>query len=70
MSDPGWHVLADDETDLPDCGERVIICVADAFVGEGYLKKDGEWYRYYCDTAPLKKYMRRDVTKWMPMPKP
>ena len=69
MTKNSWHILALDNDDLPDLGERVIICVGDAFVGEGYLKQDKKWYRY-CDFAPLENYMSHGVTAWMPMPRP
>lgn len=72
QQDPHWHILKHNPRDLPEPGERVIICVGYAFVGEGYLKYENEelkWYRY-CDFEPLEKYMSQKVTAWMPMPKP
>lgn len=66
-----YHYLDDDPDDLPELGERVIICVGDAFYGEGFLKPDGEgaskWYRY-CDFAPLENYMSESVTAWAYFP--
>ena len=62
-----WHDLISNPDDTPELGERVIICVGYHFVGEGYLKQDGKWYRY-CDFEPLEQYMSQPVTGWMPMP--
>ena len=65
-----WHFIADDPKDLPDPGERVIICVGESFVGEGMLKFHmGElaWYRY-CDFDPIENYMSGKVTAWAKMP--
>lgn len=67
-----WHCIAENPDDLPRPGERVIICVGESFVGEGYLKfHDGElkWHRY-CDFEPIEDYMSCDVTAWAHMPKP
>ena len=67
-----WHFIADDPKKLPEPGERVLICIGESFVGEGYLKFDkGElkWHRY-CDFEPIENYMSQDVTAWARMPKP
>ena len=67
-----WHFIADGESDLPEPGERVIICVGESFVGEGMLKfHKGElkWYRY-CDFDPIENYMSGTVTAWARTPKP
>ena len=63
-----WHDITKNKKDLPDYGERVIICMGYAFVGEGYLKDDGSWWRY-CDFGPVEDFMSCKVTGWMPMPK-
>lgn len=64
-----WVDLNKEPENLPEIGERVIICVGYVFVGEGYLKNDKKWYRY-CDFAPIESYMSNQVTGWMPMPPP
>lgn len=69
---PGvWHILKNNPRDLPELGERVIICVGLHLVGEGYLKQDenGEvkWFRY-CDFLPIERYMSKKVTKWQYFP--
>ena len=64
-----WNKLTLHPDILPDPGERVIICVGDALVGEGYLQQDGKWYRY-CDFGPIETYMSEPVTAWMKMPEP
>lgn len=64
-----WVDLGKEPENLPEIGERVIICVGYVFVGEGYLKNDKKWYRY-CDFAPIDEYMSHPVTGWMPMPPP
>ena len=69
MKSDGWHDITKNKKDLPDFGERVIICMGYIFVGEGYMKEDGKWYRY-CDLDPVEKFMSCKVTGWMPMPKP
>ena len=48
-------------------GERVIICIEGFFVGEGWIGKNGKWYRNGLETE---KYYGGKVTEWMPMPKP
>ena len=63
-----YHYTEDDPNDLPEPGERVIICVNNCFYGEGYLKEDKKWYRY-CDFAPLENYIRGGVTAWAYFPK-
>lgn len=68
----GWFILSINPKKLPEPGERVIICVGERFVGEGYLKYyNGElkWKRY-CDFAPIDDYMGYPVTAWRYMPKP
>ncbi len=65
----GWHILPKSPKDLPDPGERVIICVGEQFIGEGYMKLNGEWWRY-CDFGPIETYMNEPVTAWMRFPKP
>lgn len=65
----GWHFLEIDPDDLPIPGERVIIDIGHAFVGEGYLKQDQKWYRY-CDFDPVEKYMSVPVVAWRSMPGP
>ena len=62
-----WHILSDNPKDLPEPGERVIICVGSSYVGEGYLKNDKQWYRY-CDFAPVDSYMSETVTAWTRFP--
>lgn len=64
-----WHDLTLNPSDIPDPGERVNICVGYTFVGEGYLKLDGLWYRY-CDLDPVEKFMNQPVVGWMPLPQP
>lgn len=64
-----WHDITKRKNDLPDFGERVNICVGYAFVGEGYLKDDGKWYRY-CDFGPVDEWMTGKVVGWMKMPRP
>ena len=64
-----WHDITKNKKDLPDPGERVIICVGYAFNGEGYLKDDGKWYRY-CDFGPVDEFMICKVVGWQKMPKP
>lgn len=56
-------------TEKPEFGERVLICIGEAFVGEGHLKSDGKWYRFD-DVAPIEEYMGAKVTAWKPMPRP
>ncbi len=65
----GYHDLTRNKDDLPDPGERVIICMGYAFTGEGYLKEDGKWYRY-CDFGPVEQYMSVKVVGWKKMPRP
>ena len=65
----GWHDLTMHPSDLPSPGERVNICVGYSFVGEGYLKQDGLWYRY-CDLDPVEKFMSQPVVGWKPLPPP
>ena len=67
MQQEKWHILAENPNDTPDPGERVIICVGEAFVGEGYLKNDKKWYRY-CDFGPVDSYMSESVTAWTRFP--
>ena len=70
MTTDDWHILSDNPKDLPEPGERVIICVGSAFVGEGYLKNcKGEvlWFRY-CDFDPIERYMSETVTAWTRFP--
>ena len=69
MKNNAWHILYDEPGILPEPGAHVIICVGSAFVGEGYMKDDGKWYRY-CDFEPIENYMSGDVEAWMEMPKP
>ena len=64
-----WNNLTIHPDMLPSPGERVIICVGGSYVGEGYLKQDGKWYRY-CDFAPVEAYMSDPVTAWMDFPEP
>ena len=67
-----WHDITKHKKDLPKPGERVLICMGhslNGFVGEGYLKDDGKWYRY-CDLDPVEKFMSVKVAGWMKMPKP
>lgn len=66
-----WHDLKENPKDLPTPGERVIIIVADLYVGEGYMKNNGEWWRY-CDFGPVEQFMGKPVTWWgnfPPVPK-
>ena len=65
----GWHDLTWHKNDLPEPGERVIICLGYAFTGEGYLKDDGKWYRY-CDFGPVDEFMTAKVVGWKKMPRP
>lgn len=65
----GWHILAKNPNDIPEPGEHVIICVGDLYVGEGYMKLNGEWWRY-CDFGPIETWMSRSVTAWMRFPSP
>lgn len=58
-----WHDLIANPKDLPEPGERVIIIVDDTFMGEGYVKNNGEWWRY-CDFGPVEQFMKRPVTWW------
>lgn len=67
MTTDDWHILSDNPKDLPEPGERVIICVGNRFVGEGYLKNDKQWYRY-CDFGPVDSYMSETVTAWTHFP--
>ena len=69
MDGSGWHIIGKNPKDRPDPGERVIICVDDAYVGEGYLKADGQWYRYD-DLPPVESWMSGKVTAWTHMPEP
>lgn len=69
QKDDGWHNIVMNPSDLPDPGERVNICVGYTFVGEGYLKQDGLWYRY-CDLDPVEKFMHQPVVGWKPLPPP
>lgn len=64
-----WHDIEKNPHDVPIPGERVIICISGGFVGEGYLKDDGCWYRY-CDFEPIENHMSGKVEAWMEMPKP
>ena len=64
-----WHRLEIDPNDLPEIGERVIIDVGHMFVGEGYLKVDGKWYRYD-DLGALDEWMSVPVVAWRKMPEP
>ena len=59
----GWTYCEDG---LPVAGERVLFCV-DGFVGEGYINKEGVWYRHL--DYPLNLVFKKEVIKWMPMPK-
>lgn len=62
-----WHILSKNPKDLPDPGERVIICVGEDFVGEGWMMQDKSWQRY-CDFGPVEKWMRQPVTAWTDLP--
>lgn len=64
-----WHMVGGENQELPEPGERVLICIGNSLVGEGYIKTDGLWYRY-CDLGPVDQYMNAKVTAWMEMPKP
>ena len=68
-NDPPWHNIVKNPSDLPAPGKRVNICVGYTFVGEGYLKDDGLWYRF-CDIGPVEKFMSCPVVGWMPLPAP
>ena len=63
-----YHYLDEDPGDLPEPGERVIICVGDELYGEGFLTVDRKWQRY-CDFAPVENYMSESVTAWAYFPK-
>ena len=62
-----WHILSENPKDLPEPGESVIICIGAGFIGEGYIKQDGKWYRY-CDFGPVDSYMSESVTAWTHFP--
>lgn len=62
-----WHILSENPKDLPEPGERVIICVGAGFIGEGQIKQDCKWYRY-CDFGPIDSYMSESVTAWIRFP--
>lgn len=64
-----WHFLESSPDDLPTPGERVIMCIGYALVGEGYLNQQKEWIRY-CDLGPVDKYMHDKVVAWKPMERP
>ena len=72
-ADKAWHILSENPNDLPEPGERVIVCVGKGLVGEAYMKhwddKELHWFRYW-DFPPIETYMSCGVTAWMPMPKP
>ena len=63
-----WHDITKRKKDLPKPGEHVIICMGYVFVGEGYMKDDGKWYRY-CDFGPVDEFMSCNVVGWQKMPK-
>ena len=65
----GWHLLEKKPKDLPEPGERVLICIGYALVGEGWLNCDGKWHRY-CDLGPVDEYMHDKVVAWKEMDKP
>lgn len=70
MQTDDWHILSENPKDLPEPGERVIICVGAGFIGEGQLKFfNGElkWERY-CDFGPVENYMSEKVTAWTHFP--
>ena len=64
-----WHFLESSPEDLPDPGERVIICIGYELVGEGYMNNRREWIRY-CDLGPVDRYMHDKVVAWKPMERP
>ena len=64
-----WHYPEINPEDLPDTGVRVIIDIGHMFVGEGYRKTDGKWYRYD-ELDPVEKFMRMPVVAWRDMPGP
>ena len=67
MQIENWHILENNPKDLPTPGDRVIICVQDIYVGEGYVKQNGEWWRY-CDFGPVERFMSGSVTAWTRFP--
>jgi|GEM_PF-4688764 len=69
MPETVWHYLTLNPNDLPMTGERVIICVGWAYVGEGWLGKENKWYRF-CDLDPVEKFMNAKVVAWREMDEP
>lgn len=67
MSAKKWHFPLENPNDVPDPGKRVIICVGEDFVGEGWMMQDKSWQRY-CDFEPVEKWMRQPVTAWTDLP--
>lgn len=68
----GWYDLRGKHVrpeNLPEPGQHVQICVSGGFVGEGYLKEDGKWYRY-CDFGPVEDWMSGKVIGWQPLARP
>lgn len=61
----GWRKAADVKG--LELGERVLIQIGDAFVGEGWLGKSGKWFR---NGLEVKKFFGEEVTYWMELPKP
>lgn len=53
---------------LPAPGERVLICLENGFVGEGYLMHKGKWGRYD-ELGSVEEIFHCSVSHWMPMPK-
>lgn len=52
---------------LPKPGERVLICLENGFVGEGYLMHKGKWGRYD-ELGSVEEIFHCSVVGWMPMP--
>ena len=67
MAEVCWRSVNDTEG-LQD-GERVLLCLDKVFVGEGYRKKNGKWYRYNEMGIDIETLFDAEVIGWAKMPK-
>lgn len=56
--------------ELPTPGVRVLICVGEVYVGEGWLRENKvDWMRYD-ELLTVDEIFHHPVTHWMPLPLP
>lgn len=53
---------------LPEPLERVIMCVGGIFVGEGWLRENGDGWIRYDELLTVEEIFHYPVTHWMPLP--